>query len=127
MVTQFTEGIEVCVETFFQPQHSNANTGEYVFAYRIIIRNTSKYTIQLLSRYWRIVDGTSLPRIVQGKGVIGEQPIILPGQEHTYISGCHLKSDIGMMEGHYLMHREDGADLKVIVPPFVMVAPGRLN
>lgn len=127
MVTQFTEGIEVSVETFYQPQHSNARQAEHVFAYRITIRNTSKYTIQLLSRYWRISDSINSSRIVQGDGVIGKQPVIAPGQEHTYISGCHLKTDIGMMEGHYIMHREDGADLKVFIPPFVMVAPERLN
>ncbi|MBX2945014.1 MAG: Co2+/Mg2+ efflux protein ApaG [Cyclobacteriaceae bacterium] len=128
MVTEITQGIRVTVETEYQPAYSSPSQYHYVFTYKITIENQSENTIQLLRRHWYIVDAGYAPREVEGEGVVGQQPILEPGQSHQYVSGCNLKSGIGKMTGTYLMERiVDGTQLNIIIPEFVMIAPIRLN
>ncbi|MEM7108117.1 MAG: Co2+/Mg2+ efflux protein ApaG [Bacteroidota bacterium] len=128
MVTEITKGIKVSVETEYQPSYSSPSQYHYVFTYRITIENQSENTIQLLRRHWLINDAALLPREVDGEGVVGQQPILEPGQYHQYVSGCNLKSGIGKMGGSYLMERiVDGKKFQVAIPEFTMVAPFKLN
>jgi ApaG protein len=128
MVTKVTEGIKISVETSFQPGYSNADQNHYVFSYDITIENNSEYTIQLLRRHWFIFDSIGEYKEVEGEGVIGQQPILEPGQNHRYVSGCNLKSNIGKMSGTYLMERQiDGQRFEVQIPEFHLVVPYRLN
>lgn len=128
MVTQTTQGIRVSVVTEYQPAYSSPSQHHYVFTYRITIENQSDFTIQLLRRHWHVFDAGFMKREVEGEGVIGQQPILEPGQSHQYVSGCNLKSGIGKMEGTYLMERiVDGSRFTVNIPSFSLVAPFRLN
>lgn len=128
MVTEITQGIKVSVETEYQPGYSSPSQYHYVFTYRITIENQSEYTIQLLRRHWHINDAGFMSREVEGEGIVGQQPILEPGQSHQYVSGCNLKSGIGKMHGTYLMERiMDGTKLQVNIPAFTMIAPLRLN
>ena len=128
MVTEITQGIKVSVETEYQPAYSSPSQYHYVFTYRITIENQSEYTIQLMRRHWQIYDAPFLMREVEGEGVVGQQPVLEPGQSHHYVSGCNLKSGIGKMLGTYTMERIiDGSKVQVNIPEFTMVAPLRLN
>lgn len=128
MITEITQGIRVSVETEYQPSYSSPSQYHYVFTYRITIENQSEYTIQLLRRHWHIHDAGFASREVEGEGVVGQQPVLEPGQSHQYVSGCNLKSGIGKMLGYYHMERiVDGVKFRVLVPDFTMVAPLRLN
>ncbi|MFT5914418.1 MAG: ApaG protein [Flammeovirgaceae bacterium] len=128
MVTQTTEGIKVSVETEYHPEYSASKGGHFVFTYRIHIENTSDYTIQLLRRHWHIYESDGTISEVEGEGVVGQQPVLEPGQVHSYVSGCNLQTGIGKMNGMYLMERGiDGKRFPVIIPDFSMVVPFRLN
>ena len=128
MITEITQGIKVSVETVYQPSYSSPSQLHYVFTYRITIENQSEFTIQLLRRHWHIYDAGFSPREVEGEGVVGQQPVLEPGQNHHYVSGCNLKSGIGKMVGTYQMERiVDGVKFEVVVPEFTMIAPLRLN
>ncbi len=128
MITEITQGIKVSVETEYQPSYSSPSQLHYVFTYRITIENQSEFTIQLLRRHWHIYDAGFSPREVEGEGVVGQQPVLEPGQNHHYVSGCNLKSGIGKMVGTYQMERiVDGVKFEVVVPEFTMIAPLRLN
>ena len=128
MVSKISEGIEVSVETFYQPDYSNPVSGEYMFAYRITIENRNEFAVKLISRHWNIFDSNGDFREVQGEGVVGVQPLIAPGEAYQYISGCNLKTEMGRMHGEYLMenivtHRT----FNVSIPAFEMQAPLKLN
>lgn len=128
MVTEITQGVKVTVETEYQPAYSSPSQYHFVFTYRITIENQSEYTIQLKRRHWHIYDAGFLMREVEGEGVVGQQPVLEPGQSHHYVSGCNLKSGLGKMTGTYSMERIiDGSKLQVIIPEFTMIAPLRLN
>jgi ApaG protein len=128
MVTEITEGVKVSVETEYQPDYSSPNQFHYVFTYRIIIENNSDHTVQLLRRHWHIHDANNIIREVEGEGVVGQQPVLEPGQSHEYVSGCNLKSGIGKMHGTYLMEKiVDGKQFKVAIPEFTMIVPYKLN
>ncbi len=128
MIAEITQGVKVSVETEYQPSYSSPSQYHYVFTYRITIENKSEFTIQLLRRHWHIFDAGFLSREVEGEGVVGQQPVLEPGQSHQYVSGCNLKSGIGKMVGTYQMERiVDGVKFEVVVPEFTMVAPLRLN
>lgn len=128
MVTETTQGINVTVETEYQPEYSNPMQGHFVFEYTITIRNDSPYTVQVLRRHWTIFDCTGVIREVEGEGVVGEQPVLEPGQTYVYSSGCNLKSSIGKMVGTYQLHRTaDNRPLSIRIPEFTMVVPYRNN
>lgn len=126
--TQLTHGIKVSVQTDFHNEHSVAENNHYLFSYRISIENKSSATIQLISRHWYIFDSINERREVEGDGVVGEQPVIMPGEVFEYESACSLTTDIGKMSGSYLIERKiDRTRFEVIIPKFELVAPYRLN
>jgi ApaG protein len=123
-----TNGIRVSVETFYQEDYSRPDEGKFIFAYRITIKNESDYTVQLLRRHWYIVDSNGTVREVEGEGVIGEQPILKPGQSHQYVSWSHLTTEIGKMHGNYLfMRQSDGSRFNATIPEFHLMAPFKMN
>ncbi len=128
IVTKITEGIKVSVSTQYMPEYSNPLQFHFVFAYNVRIENNSSSTVQLLRRQWYIHDSLRNLREVEGEGVIGQQPVLEPGDVHKYVSGCNLKSEMGKMGGYYLMEKlVDGTRLKVRIPDFTMVVPCRHN
>ena len=128
MVTEVTRGVRVSVEVEYQPEYSSPSQYHYVFTYQVLIENNSESTLQLLSRKWFIHDAGSTYREVAGEGVVGQQPVLEPGQRHQYMSGCNLKSGIGKMYGVYIMEKiVDGTLIEVTIPEFNMDAPFRLN
>lgn len=128
MVTKITDGVKVSVETIYQPEYSNPANEHYMFAYKVNIENLSEYTVQLLNRQWVIFDSNGAHRKVEGEGVVGEQPVIEPGDTHEYVSGCNLKTDIGSMKGSYEMKRVvDGERFHVNIPEFYLIPPYKLN
>lgn len=124
--TAITNGVKISVQPDYEGYIHDER--KYVFSYRVFIENHSPDTIQLMTRHWTICDSTGVNRLVEGEGVIGQQPVLAPGQVHEYFSWCPFDSDIGMMRGYYVMQRHrDGQLLEVKVPPFTMVAPSRLS
>ena len=128
MVAQITEGVKISVETTYQPEYSNPVNEHFMFAYKIQIENLGDYAVQLLSRHWVIFDSNGTKREVDGEGVVGLQPIIEPGQNHEYVSGCNLKTDMGTMQGTYQMKRlVDNELFDALIPEFTLIAPFKLN
>lgn len=130
--TQVTHGIRISVRSLFVPEQSSALNFSYVFAYRVHIKNESDQTVQLLSRHWDIRDAWGEYRVVEGEGVVGQQPILAPGEEHSYVSGSVFKTPVGVMEGWYTMVSltADGpvhAPFDVTIPPFQLIVPFALN
>ncbi|TAE21384.1 MAG: Co2+/Mg2+ efflux protein ApaG [Cytophagales bacterium] len=128
MTTAVTEGIKVSVRTEYQSDYSSPLQSHYVFTYRISIENASDYTVHLLRRHWTIYDSNGTVREAEGEGVVGQQPVLEPGEVHEYVSGCNLKSSMGKMLGSYLIERIiDGKRIQIAIPEFTMVVPFRLN
>lgn len=128
MTTAVTEGIKVTVKTEYQSDYSSPLQAHYVFTYRITIENDSEHTIHLLRRHWVIYDSIGTVRETGGAGVVGQQPILEPGERHDYVSGCNLHSSMGKMVGTYLIERIiDGKQLLIAIPEFTMVVPFKLN
>lgn len=128
MVTAITLGVKISVETTYQDDHSNPGNHHFMFAYRIMIENLTDYTVQLQRRQWFIFDSSGAQREVEGEGVVGEQPVIEPGESYTYVSACNLNTDIGSMSGNYLMKRlADNKEFIVDIPDFELIVPYRLN
>lgn len=128
MVTAITEGVKVSVETNYQPEYSSPTQMHYVFTYRITIENHGQYSVKIQRRHWYIHDVNNTVREVEGEGIVGQQPILEPGETHQYVSGCNLRSGLGKMYGNYLMEKVmDGKTFNVIIPEFTMVVPYILN
>ena len=126
--TQVTHGIKISVETKFHTDHSDAENSHFLFLYAITIENNSEFAVQLISRHWEIFDSNGVSTQVDGDGVIGEQPILEPGEVFEYESASNLASDIGKMSGTYLMQRKiDKARFHVTIPEFELIVPQRLN
>jgi len=118
-----TEGITVRVAVNFLPEQSRIEAGKWFWVYHIRIENDSDQPVQLLTRHWRITDGRGMVNLVEGDGVVGEQPLLQPGQAHDYVSGCPLSTPQGSMEGHYTFRRGDGREIKAAIPFFPLAAP----
>ncbi len=128
MNTLISKGVEVSVEVFYQPEYSQPMQHEYMFAYRINITNHNNFSVQLLRRQWHIFDSPGDHREVEGEGVIGQQPILTPGESFQYVSGCNLKSEMGKMWGNYEMQNISNQQLFLVeIPPFQMMAPFKGN
>lgn len=128
MANQITRGVKISVETFYQEKHSDPVKGEYVFAYRVHIENHSEHTVQLISRHWHIFDAANGHSEVQGEGVVGQKPVLKPGQQHQYVSGASIHSEIGQMWGSYTMqNKSDGSFFNVSIPEFKLIVPHVLN
>lgn len=123
MVIAITQGIKVSIEVTYQAEFSSPHQHHYVFTYKATIENNSQYTYQLLRRKWEIHDAAEEFKTVEGDGVVGQQPVLEPGDSHSYISGCNLKSGLGKMKGFYTMEKiNDGSLVEVNVPEFQMIA-----
>lgn len=128
MITKITNGVKITVESKYQEEYSNPLNNEYVFAYRITILNNTEYTIKLLKRKWFIYDSVGQNREVEGDGVVGEQPLIPPLDKYTYVSGCHIASEIGKMKGYYVLEKViDGQEFNAEIPIFTLIAKLKLN
>lgn len=128
VVSTRTEDVIVSVQTAYLNAQSNPSLDHYMFAYRIRITNESTQVVQLLRRQWFITDAYGRKRKVEGDGVIGQQPVLAPGQSHEYISGCDFKSPIGQMRGYYYMIREgETKEFRVRIPTFTMTMLSMLN
>jgi len=128
MVTQITKGVKITVRTQFQSGHSRPEMRHFLFTYRIMIENRSEYTVQLLRRRWNIFDSNGEHRVVEGDGVVGQQPVLTPNEIYEYESACNLVTDIGKMKGIYQMIRIiDKEKFYVEIPEFKLIAPQRLN
>jgi ApaG protein len=112
MTILVTNSIAVAVQARYEQRHSNPSEGKFFFSYRITIANQGQRTVRLLRRYWSIVDSLA-------PGVVGETPVLAPGEEFTYSSFCDLQSAVGRMEGSYTMRDEDDRhEFDVAIPPF---------
>ena len=128
MDSMVTEGIKIIVEQFYQPDYSNPLQLEFMFAYRITIENNNPFPVQLLRRHWYIVDSNADQKEVDGEGVIGEKPIIKPGDSHEYSSGCLIKSTVGAMRGFYnMIDINTGKKFRAYIPTFKLNSPQALN
>ncbi len=128
MVNTITDGVKVSIETLYQQEYSNPANEHFMFAYKVTIENMTDYAVQLLRRHWNIFDSNGTHREVEGEGVVGLQPIIEPGNQHEYVSGCNLKTEMGSMKGEYQMLRLlDNHNFDVQIPEFQLVAPYKLN
>ncbi|MBI3135019.1 MAG: Co2+/Mg2+ efflux protein ApaG [Bacteroidetes bacterium] len=128
MTTALTSGVKISVESLYRKDLSNVENELFFFNYRIVIENKNPFDVQLKSRFWFIFDSLNPSREVQGEGVVGEQPVLMPGQKHVYVSGCDLHSEIGYMKGYYIFERLDTKErFKVEVPRFELVAKLKLN
>lgn len=128
MNTLISQGVEVSVEVFYQPEYSQPVMHEFMFAYRITLINHNAFTVQLLRRQWHIFDSCGDYRQVDGEGVIGQQPILAPGERFQYVSGCNLKSEMGKMWGTYEMAETlKKKKFTVTIPSFTMMAPMKSN
>ncbi len=122
-----TRGVRIEVESAYVPERSAPEQDYYFFAYRVRISNVGEETVQLLSRHWVITDGDSKIEEVRGPGVIGEQPVLEPGQTHEYASACPLRTQVGTMHGSYQMVSASGESFDAQIAPFTLALPNVLN
>ncbi len=127
MYEAVTQNIKISVKTKFVEDQSNPNEDYYLWAYRITIENQGDETVQLVSRHWKITDGLGRLQEVKGKGVVGEQPVLSPGEEYSYASASPLTTPSGFMRGSYLMRRDNGTGFQAIVPGFSLDSPYAKN
>jgi ApaG protein len=120
--TETTSGVTIQVRPIFLDGQSDILARKFVFAYFIRIENQSDTDVQLLRRHWLISDSTGRVQEVEGAGVVGQQPVIQPGQSHEYHSFCVLETFEGSMEGTYLMERASGERFRAIIPRFSLRA-----
>lgn len=131
MVSQTTQDVTVSAESHYQEGYSKPAGGQFVFSYLIRIENKGRNTVRLLSRAWEVIDAGGNRRVVEGEGVVGKQPEILPGHSHEYTSWVQFETPIGAMQGNYLMVRTDQRGIEeyfqVEVPRFLHESPAILN
>jgi ApaG protein len=125
MYRAVTHQIEVIVEPTFLPERSSAEDGRFFWAYTIVIVNSGRETVQLKTRHWIITDGTGRNQEVHGEGVIGEQPVLEPGERFEYTSGVPLSTASGFMTGSYQMVTESGEPFDIDIPTFSLDSPGQ--
>jgi len=122
-----TQGIRVQVESFYDEERSSPQESYYFFAYQVRISNVGTEKAQLISREWIITDANGEVQRVQGPGVVGEQPVLAPGEEFEYTSFCPLATPVGTMHGSYRMVRDDGDSFDAAIAPFSLAAPNAVN
>ncbi|NKB51517.1 MAG: Co2+/Mg2+ efflux protein ApaG [Rhizobiaceae bacterium] len=118
-----THNIRVFVEPAYLEDRSDPEAGQHVWAYTIEIRNEGRQTVQLKERCWEITDGNGKIEMVQGAGVVGEQPVLKPGDAFEYTSGCPLGTDSGFMVGRYTMQSADNTTFEIDIPAFALDLP----
>src|SRR5947207_12251932 len=123
MYSETTRSIKVTVRPFYLEQHSSPAEGHYVWAYHVVIENTGGETVQLRNRHWRITDARGRLQEVRGPGVVGEQPVLAPGESFEYTSSCPLPTSSGFMVGDYEMETKTGESFLVRIPAFSLDTP----
>ena len=125
---KISEGIKITTRVQFKEEYSEPDNNYFVFFYRITIENFNNVEVQLLRRHWDIFDSNGIKTVVEGEGVVGEKPVLAPGELYSYESACNLESGIGSMSGFYeMMKSENGELFQVEIPEFVMEVPYMLN
>ena len=119
--------IEVTASAEYVAGQSRPEDDHYVFAYHITVRNTGTVAAQLIARHWVITDGNGKMQEVHGQGVVGEQPVLGPGQAFRYTSGCVLATPVGTMQGSYRMRADDGHEFEAEIPAFMLAVPKALH
>lgn len=128
MISLVTQRVKISVDVRFLPDVLIPGGGPFVFSYRITIQNQNDFSIRLTRRHWYIFDSAISYREVEGEGVVGQQPLIKPGDSYSYTSSCDLFSSKGEMYGYYTMEKpESGALFHVEIPRFRMEVPYSLN
>lgn len=117
-----TKNVSVEVLSQYSAENSRPEHGEWVFQYTVRITNRGAKGVQLLSRHWIITDAADEVREVRGPGVVGEQPVLAPGESFKYSSWCQLKTPLGKMHGTYQMIGEGGEEFDVAIAPFALKA-----
>jgi len=125
MYRAVTRQIEVTVQPNFLPERSSVDKSQYFWSYTIVITNTGGETVQLRTRHWIITDATGRRQEVRGEGVVGEQPVLAPGERFEYTSGVPLPTASGFMTGRYQMVSESGERFEIDVPTFSLDSPDR--
>src|SRR2546423_14217076 len=125
--TERNHNISVQTKVVFVPDQSDVDQRRYVFAYTITITNTGTVAAQLISRHWIITDADGEVQEVKGEGVIGEQPLLKPGQSFQYTSGTAIATPVGPMRGSYQMVAEDGVHFDATIPEFTLAIPRTLH
>ncbi|EPL15200.1 Co2+/Mg2+ efflux protein ApaG [Pseudomonas sp. TH05] len=119
--------VDVSVVTRFLAEQSQPEQNRFAFAYTITVENHGLLAAKLLSRHWVITDGDGHVEEVRGAGVVGQQPLIAPGQSHTYSSGTVMTTRVGAMQGTYQMLADDGQHFDAVIAPFRLAVPGALH
>jgi ApaG protein len=123
MYRAVTRQIEVTVQPNYMPERSSADKSEFFWSYTIVITNTGAETVQLRTRHWIITDATGHKQEVKGRGVVGEEPVLAPGERFEYTSGVPLPTASGFMTGRYQMVTEAGERFEVDIPTFSLDSP----
>ena len=123
MYSQTTRAITVTVKPFFLEEQSSPSDSHYVWAYHVRIENQGAETVQLRNRHWRITDSLGRVQEVRGAGVVGEQPVLKPGDSFEYTSGTPLPTPSGIMSGAYQMENERGETFDIEIPAFSLDSP----
>lgn len=122
MESKLTQGIKISVKPEYQPDLSDPRKQKFVFTYKVEIKNESDQKVQLLYREWVIFDSSGVKRKVRGEGVVGKQPELAPGEQFIYESWCPLSSEIGYMQGHYIMKQKlTSKEFRVQIPRFILI------
>ncbi|MGK2952358.1 MAG: Co2+/Mg2+ efflux protein ApaG [Thiobacillus sp.] len=119
--------ISITVNTTYLDEQSDPEADRYVFAYTISIANTGTVAAQLISRHWIITDAENVTQEVKGLGVVGEQPLLRPGESFEYTSGTAMATPVGTMRGNYQMVAEDGNKFDAEIPVFTLSMPRVLH
>lgn len=119
--------VSVTARASFVPEQSDEEEERYVFAYTISIVNTGTVPARLISRHWVITDSNNQVQEVRGLGVVGEQPLLAPGQSFQYSSGAAIATPVGTMRGSYQMVAEDGTSFEAPIPEFMLSMPRTLH
>jgi ApaG protein len=127
MSDTLTRGIRVQVESFYEGERSSPQENYYFFAYQVRISNQGSETAQLISREWFITDANGDTQRVQGPGVVGEQPVLGPGEAFEYTGFCPLSTPVGSMRGSYLMLLESGESFEAEIATFPLELPNSVN
>ena len=118
-----TGGLTVRVAVSYLAEQSAPDQGRWFWSYHIRIENDGERTVQLMERYWKIVDGRGNVHEVRGQGVVGEMPVITPGDSYDYVSGCPLDTHAGSMQGQYIFVDEEGEQVAAAIPEFALLSP----
>ena len=123
MYSKTTKKISITVNPYFLEDQSEPDDQHYVWAYQVTIDNRSNDKVQLINRYWKIIDSNGIKQEVRGEGVVGEQPVLNPGEKFEYTSGTPLSTPSGFMEGYYEMETNNGVKFDAYIPQFSLDSP----